>query len=408
MGYLDAQNSAHAAASDAPTADESVNLPLVDISEENLETGKALIAAAERWGFLWIVASAAASSTTENSASASDPSSYGNGDGHEKMMKDYDFDEETVNDIFALSKRFFLEAGREEKEAVAYKNNRGWIKMHVENLDPSQHSRGDFKQAFNLAEPVEGVWQQNLPETFVREQARLKDFHARCRSMATRILRLIAMGLEIEDVDWLARTHEQPTAQQTTRFLYYPALPPDTDYDTVADIRAGAHSDYGSITLLFQRPAQPGLEILKPNGSWASVPVFPPNYHSSTFPPILVNIGDLLSYWTNGMLKSTIHRVILSDGQSSESESKPVSLGEDRFSIAVFLGPQEKCELVPMPSKLVAVKAEQFTAEGGRVGHGGGATQAGSLRTLTAGEHLSNRLRATYGAVYEPEVTASG
>jgi len=70
------------------------------------------------------------------------------------------------------------------------------------------------------------------------------------------------------------------------------------DYSLDTDVRAGAHSDYGSVTLLFQRPSQPGLEIRPPGESqvWSPVPVFPSSYASTTFPPILVNIGDLLSY----------------------------------------------------------------------------------------------------------------
>jgi isopenicillin N synthase-like dioxygenase len=143
-----------------------------------------------------------------------------------------------------------------------------------------------------------------------KNDAALRDFHARCRSIDTRILRLIALGLSIEDVNWLVRSHEK--ASQSSRFLYYSTLPPGSDYDPEADIRAGAHSDYGSITLIFTRPDQPGLEILTPDGeTWASVPVFPQNYHSKTFPPIVVNIGDLLSYWTNGLLRSTVYHVVL-------------------------------------------------------------------------------------------------
>ena len=65
--------------------------------------------------------------------------------------------------------------------------------------------------------------------------------------------------------------------------------------DTKVDIRAGAHSDYGSLTLLFQRASQPGLEILTPKSSWSPVPTSPPGTEADPFPPILVNIGDVRS-----------------------------------------------------------------------------------------------------------------
>ena len=80
--------------------------------------------------------------------------------------------------------------------------------------------------------------------------------------------------------------------------LYYPA----TKTIEGTDLRAGAHSDFGSLTLLFQLPGQPGLEIKTPEGHWASVPVDPSNGTSTGGQdgeaqkalPILVNIGDLL------------------------------------------------------------------------------------------------------------------
>ncbi|KKY27927.1 putative 2og-fe oxygenase [Phaeomoniella chlamydospora] len=371
----------------APVADASINLPIFDVSIETPEIGKALIAAAAKWGFLWIAGSPDPKTTSATANGASD-------------ARHYEFDDKTVDDVFALSKKFFLEASPEEKQACSIKHNRGYVGMHVENLDPSKHSRGDFKQAFNLAEPQEGKWWQPMPSVFSAEEEFLIDFHKRCRSMSERILRLMAMGLEISDTDWLVSRHK--AGSQSTRFLYYPSLPKDSDYNAAADIRAGAHSDYGTITLLFQRPGQPGLELLTPDGSWASVPIFPPNYHSSTFPPIVVNIGDLLSYWTNGLLRSTIHRVILTN------ETEGSKLGEDRFSLAVFIGPRDETELVPMPSRLVAERAAEFAAgEGKTIGHGGGVSKVEKMTTMTAGEHLSNRLQATYGAVYQPEVKSS-
>jgi isopenicillin N synthase-like dioxygenase len=222
--------------------------------------------------------------------------------------------------------------------------------------------------------------------------------------MALRLLRLIALGLSLPDVDWIAGTHRD--APNTVRMLYYPTLPQDTDYVPEVDIRAGAHSDYGSITLLFTRPDQPGLEILRPDGSWAGVPIFPPGYHSKTFPPVVVNIGDLLSYWTNGLLRSTVHRVILTSPPETNGHKENGATGggessADRFSIAVFVQPHDSTVLVPMPSPLVEAKAGKFQAE--VIGHGGGVLDAERMKTLTAGDYLSGRLQATYGNVYERE-----
>ncbi|KFY11962.1 hypothetical protein V491_06977 [Pseudogymnoascus sp. VKM F-3775] len=364
-------------------SEESIDLPLFDISRETPELGRAIVASAAKWGFLWIAGSPAS----------------GNGDD----SRTYDLDEETVDHIFDISRSFFKDSPASEKEECAIKNNRGFVGMHVENLDPTKHQRGDFKQAFNLADPdlTTDQWRQPIPTTFKKNDAALRDFHARCRRIATRILRLIALGLSIDDVDWLVRSHEK--ASQSARFLYYPSLPSDSDYDPEADIRAGAHSDYGSITLLFTRPDQPGLEILTPDGeTWASVPVFPENYHSRTFPPIVVNIGDLLSYWTNGLLKSTVHRVVLATPVDTSTRAEnDDSSDSDRFSIAIFIQPADDTVLTPIPSQVIEERAATFKDK--IVGHGGGVSDATALSTLTAGQHLSARLRATYGDVYTEE-----
>lgn len=162
--------------------------------------------------------------------------------------------------------------------------------------------------------------------------------------------------------------------------LQYPVLPDSMLEDPENDIRAGAHSDYGSITLLYRLPHQPGLEILTPEGSWATVPVDPESGSDSGTLPILVNIGDLLSYWTDGLLKSTVHRVIFPKQDAGPSGR------EDRYSIAYFCHPQDDATLIEIPSEVVSK-------------HGREAKDAprGASETLTARDHLNSRLAATYG-----------
>ena len=113
------------------------------------------------------------------------------------------------------------------------------------------------------------------------------------------------------------------------------------------------------------------------------------------FPPILVNIGDLLSYWTDGLLKSTVHRVVFP--LAEQRSPNP----QDRYTLVYFCHPVDATELVPVPSAVVAEHRARTGGEGA-VGFGGG---AGSLqpgkRPLTAAEHLESRLAATYGFAKE-------
>ena len=75
------------------------------------------------------------------------------------------------------------------------------------------------------------------------------------------------------------------------------------ELEKLGKTRAGAHSDYGTVTLLLQKPGfgQAGLCALNSEKNW--VKVMPPDYC------IVVNLGDLFQHWTNDMLKSTIHKV---------------------------------------------------------------------------------------------------
>lgn len=161
--------------------------------------------------------------------------------------------------------------------------------------------------------------------------------------------------------------------------IQYPALKASRsksikDADEI--VRAAAHTDFGAMTLLFQRPSQPGLEIKSPSSTWAPVAVYPPGTEDDAVPPIVVNIGDLLSYWTAGVLKSTMHRVCL-----------PRKNKEDRYSIAFFCHPVATTELTPIPSPLVgAAEGDSRKPEEDK-----------KARVLTAAEHLRKRLAVTYG-----------
>jgi isopenicillin N synthase-like dioxygenase len=237
-----------------------------------------------------------------------------------------------------------------------------------------------------------------MPSSLAAHETEISQFFTTCHNFCLRILTLLGLGLNIPSssggASWFASRHSPILGPSgcTLRLLYYPSVPENADYQPEIDIRAGAHSDYGSVTLLFQRPGQPGLEILTREGSWYPVPVSPPGTENDPSPPILVNMGDLFEFWTNGLFRSAVHRVVF------PREARRG--GEDRYSIAFFCHPVDDTVLEPVPSEMVSSRA---LING--FGHGNGAAKntANSGNVITAKEHLLQRLQATYLSLYEKE-----
>jgi len=67
-------------------------------------------------------------------------------------------------------------------------------------------------------------------------------------------------------------------------------------------LRAGAHTDYGSLTILLPQEGSRGLEIASRDGGWIEAPAIPGAF--------IINIGDLMQRWTNDRWVSTLHRVV--------------------------------------------------------------------------------------------------
>ncbi|KAF2087817.1 Clavaminate synthase-like protein [Saccharata proteae CBS 121410] len=322
---------------------DTANIPVIDVANPSTEVAKELLNAASTHGFVFI---------SNDSDDAGIP------------PKD-------IQGMFELSREFF-KSPTELKAECPIQGNHGWAGMHVETLDPKHQKKGDFKEAFNIGDFANGKATQPLPSPLSPHEAQIGRFADQCHALCNNILRVFATALE-GGASWFAQRHDRTRGPSSNilRLLYYPALSPSAVQVPSTDIRAGAHSDYGTLTLLFQLPGgQPGLEILTPADTWAPVPINP--LHQRT-PPILVNIGDLLSYWTGGLLKSTVHRVVFPKDEG----------GADRYSMAYFCHPLDAAELVPIPSKLVEGREGLEDGKGGKV--------------LTAKGHLNQRLAETYG-----------
>ncbi|ORY71208.1 2OG-Fe(II) oxygenase superfamily protein [Pseudomassariella vexata] len=349
---------------------EAAAIPIIDISTEGgdqAEVAKALVDAAAEHGFVYI----------------------------KNTGKDITL--EQIERAFEMSRTLFSSPIEEKQNCSIQTNNQGWSGMGTETLDPKSQRVGDFKEAFNFGPFTNNQANQPIPTAIIPYQPSIAAFRTSCNDFCRKLLHLFGIGLGVSPPDFFKTAHSPSLPSGSIlRFLYYPS--PDSSSSSGStsftapqanDVRAGAHSDYGSVTLLFRLRGQAGLELLTGSGAWKPVPVCPPGTEDDPAPPILVNIGDLLSYWTNGLLRSTVHRVTF-DGAAVEGESNR----EPRYSIAYFCHPANETKLTAVPSERVR-------------GFKGGLEDAkeenpyAERKVMTADEHLQMRLQASYLELYE-------
>ncbi|KAI0811572.1 hypothetical protein GGR55DRAFT_643707 [Xylaria sp. FL0064] len=156
-------------------------------------------------------------------------------------------------------------------------------------------------------------------------------FYWRCFDVAKELLRALALGIGLDDEDFFLRFHSGVNNQ--LRLLHYP--PVEVEKVVKGEVaRMPAHSDWGTITMLFQ-DSRGGLQVEDPKGLGHCVDATP-------LPGALVmNVGDLLMRWSNDYLKSTLHRVTLPPLPQEEEEeggSRPL-MTRSRYSIPYLVAP---------------------------------------------------------------------
>lgn len=122
----------------------------------------------------------------------------------------------------------------------------------------------------------------------------MSSFYWDCHRAAEQIMSALALGIGLDDENYFRPSH--PGHHNQLRLLHYPPVPASL-IESKKAIRMDAHSDWPSITLLFQDDCG-GLQIENPNHKGEFLDVTPVK------DAIVMNVGDLMMRWSNGIASS--------------------------------------------------------------------------------------------------------
>lgn len=177
------------------------------------------------------------------------------------------------------------------------------------NTASSQSTPPDMKEMFTIGPQnlKSGFPLRRFPENPASLEPALTEYYEKMNDLARLLLKLFAINLKLGDENFFDQfTDHHASALRT---VHYPEVPASTGL-LPGQLRCSAHTDYGTITIL--RTDGPGLQVSKD--------LDPPVWHDVPFVPdsFIINLGDLMRRWTNDKWLSTLHRVVVKEGDFTE------------------------------------------------------------------------------------------
>ncbi|KGO45263.1 Oxoglutarate/iron-dependent dioxygenase [Penicillium expansum] len=285
-----------------------------------------------------------------------------------------------VSKVFASSARFFARP-QSQKDSLGWttpQSNRGYVAIGREKLMTVDETNGaealrasapDIKETMEIGrEEVEGLpnrWPDHLDDEGKEFKKTMQSFFEMGKTLHKHIMQAIALGMNLPEHFFDGSVN---AGDNTLRLLHYPPVSKQVFENNSNQVRAGEHSDYGSITLLFQ-DRHGGLQVRSPKGTFVDA--------TPIADTIVVNAGDLLARWSNDTIKSTRHRVIqptAPEGSGHDASEYPA-----RYSIAYFCNPNNDKLIEALPGTF----GEEIQVEK-------------KYSAITSGDYLVQRLTATY------------
>jgi isopenicillin N synthase-like dioxygenase len=235
------------------------------------------------------------------------------------IIRDHGIPQRLIDHAEQLSKEFFALSDEAKKKYLIPGSGgaRGYTAFGVETA--KGHQAFDLKEFWHVGRELpaghkfrkvmaDNIWPEEIPgfkETFL-------ELYDAFDAAGVKVLRAIARFLKVDEEYFTDTVRD---GNSVMRLLHYPAQTEPTGNH----IRAGAHEDINAITLLLGAE-EAGLELKTKDGRW--IPVLPKPGE------LVINIGDMLQRLTNGVLRSTSHRVV---------NPAPDRASHARYSMPYFL-----------------------------------------------------------------------
>lgn len=219
----------------------------------------------------------------------------------------------------------------------------------------------DFDQPYYRTEFAKSFFAENVfPEIVPDFAESWQAYYGEMERLAVTLMRLFALALNLDE-----HFFDNKIDHHISNFCGS-NYPDQLEAPPRGQIRAGAHSDYGSLTILKTEDKPGGLEICTKDGIWAPVPIVPDTF--------IINIGDLMAQWTNDRWISTLHRVV--------NPPRDQAVGSRRLSLIFFHQPNYDARVECLPSCL--------------------GTTGAKYAPITSGAHLISKLEKSGSLPPEP------
>lgn len=215
-----------------------------------------------------------------------------------------------IERVSTLSRQFF-ELPLAEKRRVDRPRDdavRGFSAVGEEGLSYSLEEKapGDLKESFSIGPtevpddayhrgPAAGAhFEPNVWPALPGLREAYTEYFAAMSDLSRSLMRLFALALSLPE-----HFFDDKIDRHISMFRVL-SYPPQKEPPLPGQLRAGAHSDYGSLTIVL--PDDAGLQVFNKAGEWVDVPLVEGG--------LVVNIADLMMQWTNDQWVSTLHRVV--------------------------------------------------------------------------------------------------